>query len=116
MIGVSDKMKLNHDVVLDMFINGLEEKGLRKRIEKMYLFGSRARSTQKPDSDYDVLIVSSHLDKNFRDKLYDIVVDVLLEHQRLISLKIFKSIEFSRLCGMGTPFMKNILRDGVQIG
>jgi len=104
------------DVVIKGFMQGLENLGLRKRIERIYLFGSRAKGTGKPNSDYDLLIVASSPDKEFRNKIYDIVIDVLLETQRVISLKIFKTKEFKRLCRMQTPFMQNVLREGIRIG
>lgn len=85
-------------------------------IERIYLFGSQARGEGKPDSDYDLLIVSPHPDKDFRSRIYDVVVDILLETGRVISLKIFKTAEFERLCKMQTPFMQNVLKEGVKLG
>jgi len=106
-----DKM----DTVIEKFIQGLEDINLKREIEKIYLFGSRATGAERPDSDYDLLIVTSSPNKKFRDKIYDIVVDILLEMQRVVSLKIFKTEEFKRLCRMQTPFMQNVLREGIRI-
>lgn len=104
------------DGVINRFMRGLEAKHLDKMIEKMYLFGSRARGQEKPDSDYDLLVVAASADKRFRSDLYDIAVDILLEMGRDVSLKIFRTDEFNRLRAMGTPFMKNVLSEGVRIG
>ena len=90
---------------------------LKKKIKRVYLFGSRARGDEKTYSDYDLLIV---VKENFtlqdKAKLYDGVTDILLESGRLMSLKIFKEKNFNKLRRMGTPFMKNVMREGIRIG
>ena len=82
----------------------------------MYLFGSRCRDDRRPDSDYDVMIVLERKDSTVIDRLYDAVMDVLLPTGRLISLKIFASDEYQRLKSIPTPFMQNVLTEGVKIG
>lgn len=109
-------IKRRTDEVIEKFIAGIERAGLTNKIEKMYLFGSRARGDERPDSDYDILIVTNHPNREFRSKIYDVVIDVLLETQRDISLKIRKTEEYKRLCRMRTPFMQNVLREGIRIG
>ncbi|MBE0478704.1 nucleotidyltransferase domain-containing protein [Candidatus Aerophobetes bacterium] len=108
-----DSRKIEDPIILK-FIK--DSKNLRERIERIYLFGSRARGNEKPDSDYDLLIVADHPDAKFREKIYDIVIDILLETGKLISLKIFTGKEFRKLCQAHTPFMKNIQREGIRIG
>jgi len=104
------------DNIIKKFIQKLKNTKLKEEIEKIYLFGSRAKGTERPDSDYDFLIVTSSNNKEFRDKIYDIVVDMLIETQKVISLKIFKKEEFEKLSQMQTPFMQNILKEGIKIG
>lgn len=104
------------DEIIKKFVQGLDRLDLRNKIQRIYLFGSRARRDESPDSDYDFLICVSKPDNEFRDKVYDIVVDILIETGKVISLKIFKVEEFDRLCQMQTPFIKNILREGIKIG
>ncbi|MCP9456378.1 MAG: nucleotidyltransferase domain-containing protein [Nitrospira sp.] len=89
---------------------------VRPMIKRIILFGSRARGTHRPDSDYDVLLVVSRKDEALLDVLYDAVMDVLLEHGRLVSLKVFPEQEFSRLQSLRTPFMEQVNREGVHIG
>ena len=43
-------------------------------------------------------------------------MDVLLDEGRLISLKVFSKSEFSSLKAMNTPFIQNVLREGIKIG
>ncbi len=89
---------------------------LQEGIEEMYLFGSRCRNNWRPDSDYDILVVLKDKNRTLVNKLYDAVMDILLSEGRLISLKIFTNSEFNRLRSIQTPFMKNILKEGIKIG
>jgi len=50
------------------------------------------------------------------DVLYESVMDVLLAHGRLVSLKVFEEGEFARLQGMQTPFTKDVVLHGHRIG
>ena len=101
--------------VVQRFLDGIGS--LKEKIQSAYLFGSRARGTDRPDSDYDLLLV---VEENFslseKDALYDKVMDVLLETGRLISLKIFKQKEFQRLRDLHTPFLSRVLEEGVKVG
>ena len=109
-------IKKRTDEIVEKFVKGIEAAGLKDSIEKMYLFGSRARGDERPDSDYDILMVVQNPDMAFKDKIYDVVMDVLFETRRGISLKIFKTAEFMRLKRLRIPFMRNVLKEGVRIG
>lgn len=56
-----------------------------------YLYGSRARGNNRPDSDWDILILvddnkfTNEIDEKFRDKLYDIELDA----EQIISTTIY---------------------------
>ena len=89
---------------------------LRKQITRLILFGSRARGDNRRDSDDDLLIVVPRKDDHLRDGLYEGVMDALLAHGRLISLKIFPEREFERLTRLQTPFMQRIKAEGVPLG
>jgi predicted nucleotidyltransferase len=105
---------LTHDSVVQDFLKGIA--GVRPRICRLILFGSRARGTHASDSDYDLLVVVSKKDPLLLDALYDTVMDVLLKHGRLVSLKIFEEPEFARLQALQTPFMKHVTEEGQPLG
>jgi len=87
------------------------------KIRSIYVFGSRAKGTARPDSDYDLLlVVSDAFSLKDKDALYDTVLDLLLETGRLVSLKLFRERAFQRLRAMGTPFMTHVLREGMKVG
>ncbi|MCR4320673.1 MAG: nucleotidyltransferase domain-containing protein [Candidatus Brocadiaceae bacterium] len=85
-------------------------------IEEIYLFGSRCRDDWRPDSDYDILIVLGKKDRVIIDRLYDAVMDILLSTTKLVSLKIFTSLEFNRLKSIPTPFISNVTTKGIKLG
>ena len=108
------RMKIADPIVQKFF----KEIGtVKRKIRTAYLFGSRARGTERPDSDYDLLLVVGE-DFSFseKDALYDEVMNVLLETGRLVSLKIFKQKDFERLRDLHTPFLSRVLKEGVQVG
>ena len=102
------------DPVLREFLEKINP--LRKHITLMILFGSRARGDDRTDSDYDLLIVVPRKDAQLLDDLYEGVMDVLLAHGRVISLKIFPETEFERLTQLQTPFMQRVKAEGVPLG
>ena len=85
-------------------------------IKEIFLFGSRCRDDWRPDSDYDILIVVENKDRLIKDKLYDAVMEILLTMGSLISLKIFTAAEFNRLKSIHTPFMHNVMTEGIKLG
>ena len=102
------------DPILRDFLNRID--GIRPQIRRLVLFGSRARGDYRLESDYDILVLVERKDPALRDSLYDAVMDVLLGHGRLISLKIFTEAEFSRLTALKTPFMARVAEEGKVIG
>ena len=103
-----------HDAVLTDFLQGI--RSVRPQISRLLLFGSRARGDYRTDSDYDVLVVVGRKSPALLDALYESVLDVLLAHGRLVSLKIFEEREFDRLQGLGTPFARRVAAEGQPLG
>ena len=103
------------DPIVSKFLQ--RARAVKNKIRAIFLFGSRARGNARPDSDYDLLlVVAEDFTVADKDKLYDIVMDILLETGRLVSLKIFKQAVFQKLRRMGTPFTQNVVREGIKIG
>ncbi len=105
---------LSDDPILQDFLREIAP--WQKPIQRIILFGSRARGTHSPDSDYDLLLIVDRKDRNLIDKLYDAVMDVLLRHEKLVSLKLFTSEEMKRLSDLKTPFMRHIQEEGIAVG
>ena len=103
------------DPVLQTFVARC--RALGDTVQAIYLFGSRATGRERPDSDYDVLlVVAPAFSPHDKDQLYEGVMDVLLATGRLVSLKIFSRSEFERLRTLGTPFMQHVAQEGIPLG
>lgn len=82
---------------------------------KIILYGSRARGDEKPDSDWDLLIlVNTRVDikteQVFRHKLFD----VELELGEAFSTFVYNKREWKSKYWM-TPLYKNISKEGITI-
>ncbi len=107
-------MNPSSDPVLREFLQHIAP--LRGRLDKVILFGSRARGDEKPFSDYDVLIVIPQKDRALKSDLYDAATETLLATGREISLKVIPRASYDFQSRLPTPFMKNILQEGVPLG
>lgn len=103
-----------NDPVIEEFLHHVAP--VRSRIVRLILFGSRARGDEKPYSDYDILVIVPEKDRSVIDALYDATMEVLYKTNRLVSLKIYKEQDFERFAAMSTPFISNVIREGIQIG
>ncbi len=106
--------KLRNHPIVERFLSLILPLG--EEIKEVYLFGSRCRDDWRPDSDYDILIVVKKKDRGLISKLYDAVMDILLDTGRLISLKIFTASEFDRLKSIPSPFTNNVIKEGIKLG
>lgn len=82
---------------------------------EVILFGSRARGDEKPDSDWDILVltaepVSVQQERTFRDALYDLE----LETGEPISLFVYHKEDWLTKQRV-TPFFQNVTREGVRL-
>jgi predicted nucleotidyltransferase len=80
------------------------------RLERVILFGSRARGDARPDSDWDVAVILKGYDGGpaEADQLADLGYDLLLETGAVLSLKPFAPEELEQR----TPLMHEIRREG----
>lgn len=79
------------------------------------LFGSRARGDEKPDSDWDILILTTlpptiETERRFRDKLYNLE----LELEEPFSLFVYPKNKWKE-SKTATPFHMAIDKDGLLI-
>jgi len=85
------------------------------QILKVILFGSRAKGTPKPGSDYDFLIVLRDKKREVVDEIYNVVTDFLLQYGVDISLKIYKEKDYVKWASIPTPFMASISTTGKEL-
>ena len=80
---------------------------------KVYLYGSRARGTTKPDSDWDLLIllnkdkITTEVERNVTSPLYDLEFEI----GEVISPMIYSEKEWNSKHSV-TTFYSNVMREG----
>lgn len=90
-------------------------KPIQRRIKGVWLFGSRARGDYLPDSDYDLLVIVDKRSKKNLDVIYTAAVDLLMEDLADISVKVIPYEVYEKLVNWKTPFMVNVLKEGIRL-
>jgi len=88
---------------------------LKNNLIDIRLFGSKVRGDYTENSDIDILLVMKTKNWDLIDKIYDILIDIEIEHNSQISLKIFSEAEFKRIKDYETFFYKNVAKEGVPL-
>lgn len=96
-----------NNIVLS-FINNLKSKDII--LEKVYLYGSRARGTSRPDSDIDLILVSSKFYKMPFWKRWEIIGDALAEIMEPIEVLAFSPEEFEEKKEKQAGFLQYIIK------
>ena len=101
-----------NDPVLRRFREELD-RAYGDRIERVVLFGSRARGDHREDSDYDIAVFLKDYARWYDEvkRLAAIGIDVLYDTGALISAKPFRGADFEAPTG----FMNEVRRDGREL-
>lgn len=94
------------------FVGGIKEK-YGKNIEKIIMFGSKARGDFSQDSDIDILVVTNN--KNISRTISDEAFDILLKYGVYLSLKIMELSHFQKINNVMTGFSQNIKKEGIVL-
>lgn len=82
---------------------------------RVVLYGSFARGTQTDESDIDIAIMlRSEEDADMKERMTDVVVDLELEHNKVLSVLRIDYEKF-KLWEDTMPFYKNMKKDGVVL-
>src|ERR1700722_2528222 len=83
------------------------------RLERIVLYGSRARGDARPDSDYDVAVFLRDMDDRGRElyRLADVGTEVLYGGGGVINALPYSSGAYRER----TPLMHEIRRDGIDL-
>ena len=100
------------DPILKRFKAALQEI-YGDQIERIVLFGSRARGEAQPDSDYDVALFLKQMPDRWqeRHRLADLRVDFIDDTGAFFDTKPFSIAAYSDR----TPLMHEIRRDGLDL-
>jgi uncharacterized protein len=83
------------------------------RLDRIVLFGSRARGDARPDSDYDIAVFLCDLPDRMQamNRLADIGTDLLYESGHVIHAMPYRADSY----GERSPLMGEIRREGVEL-
>ena len=100
------------DPILSRFRAALAE-AYGDRLERVVLFGSRARGDFRSDSDYDIAVFIRDPENWFNEvvRLADLGTDILLETGAVISAKPFRAGAWKE----SPPLMRVIRREGLDL-
>ena len=100
------------DPVLRKFRAALDEV-YGGRIERVVLYGSRARGDARPDSDYDVAVFLTDLTDRWDeiDRIVAIETDILWETGAVINALPFRAGAYQER----TPLMHELRREGIDL-
>jgi predicted nucleotidyltransferase len=98
--------------VLRRFRAALDE-AYGERIERVVLFGSRARGDARPDSDYDVAVFLKDFNSFGKEsgRIAEIEIDILNETGAVINAMPFKAGAYEERTGL----MRELRREGLDL-
>jgi uncharacterized protein len=104
--------KPTDDPVLQRFRVALAEI-YGEQLERVILFGSRARGDARPDSDYDVAVFLKSMPDRWKElnRLADLRVDFLDDADAFFDAKPYAASSWLQR----TPLMREIRRDGLEV-
>jgi predicted nucleotidyltransferase len=83
------------------------------RIERVVLYGSRARGDARPDSDYDVAVFLNDLTDRWQevDRIVPVITDVIEDTGAVIHARPYRAGSYRER----TPLMQELRREGIDL-
>lgn len=105
-------METTIDPALSRFRSALD-KVYGKRIERVVLFGSRARGDAQPDSDYDIAVFLQEPESFWKEsgRLAELETDILYDTGAVINALPFPAGAYRD----DSPLMRELNRDGLDL-
>jgi predicted nucleotidyltransferase len=79
------------------------------------LFGSKARGDASAESDIDLLVLVDEENREIRSELWRIASDVSLEHNVVLSVRVFARSRWAETCRIRLPLYRAIVADGIPL-
>src|ERR1035437_3591007 len=102
---------MNQDSILDNITKAIHSKDPNA---EAFLFGSRARGDNRPDSDWDILILNLDITSEIEDKFRDDLYNLELESGQIISTFIYSKYYWKNKL-IFSPLYKNVKKEGIRL-
>jgi predicted nucleotidyltransferase len=86
-----------------------------ERILSVTLFGSKARGDADAESDIDLLVLVDEESNSFRSELWRIASDVSLEHNVVLSVRVYAQSRWAESRRIRLPLYRAISTDGIPL-
>ena len=84
-------------------------------VERIVIFGSKARETATADSDLDILLVIREEDWKLKDQVTELGYELSLGTKVVPSIMVYTRAEWDQYQNDETPFWQTVTRDGVAV-
>ncbi|MHA1280822.1 MAG: nucleotidyltransferase domain-containing protein [Candidatus Helarchaeota archaeon] len=85
-------------------------------IDEVVLFGSRVSGKAGDFSDYDVLVIlSCNYDWRYKNKIFDAVADIELEHEIIIDFHLISAEELKNSIRGKLPLFQQAIKNGTKV-
>ncbi len=85
------------------------------QVRLVALYGSKARCDSGPDSDVDVLVVTSQDDWRLHRQIRRISADVSLDHEVLLSCFVISQSDYDHYQAQSFSFFRNLETEGIEL-
>ena len=92
-----------------------DELSKKFKLRELRLFGSKARGDYSSESDIDVMAKISYLNYQIKNQIYDIVFEINIANETLLSLILFGEDEIENGPMSESPIYKIIQKEGIII-
>ena len=103
------------DKKIEKIVNELKGNISNKyKLQEMRIFGSTARNEYTPDSDIDIFVCLSEVNRKIEEDLFDMAYELELKYNCIIDIFVFDEKIHSGIYAQ-LPIYQNILKEGIFV-
>ena len=104
----------NEQAAIRRYITGIRER-FPEDVLSVTMFGSKARGDASAESDIDLLVLVDEESREIRSELWRIASDVSLEHNVVLSVRVFARSRWAETRRIRLPLYRAIVADGIPL-
>ena len=107
-------LKSNERAALDAFVSRLREQYI-DHVQRVVLFGSKARGDSDEESDLDVLVVLNDGDWRFRDAVALVAFEPMIEYGVVLSPLVVDTADYRWWQEHRAPIYRSVSAEGIEL-